>query len=75
MKICMLCISLILFALPAIAETYTWEDDLGTVNFTEDLGNVPKKYRKKGSLSKGPGGEGTSTRWVTSMCTTAGMTF
>ena len=47
MKICMLCISLILFALPAIAETYTWEDDQGTVNFTEDLGSVPKKYRKK----------------------------
>ena len=47
MKICMLCISLVLFALPVIAETYTWEDDHGTVNFTEDLGNVPKKYRKK----------------------------
>ena len=38
---------MVFFALPAIAETYTWEDDQGTVNFTEDLGNVPKKYRKK----------------------------
>ena len=47
MKICILCISMVLFALPVIAETYTWEDDQGTVNFTEDLGNVPKKYRKK----------------------------
>ena len=37
----------VLFALPAIAETYTWEDDQGTVNFTEDLGNIPAKYRKK----------------------------
>lgn len=47
MKICILCISMVLIALPVIAETYTWEDDQGTVNFTEELGNVPKKYRKK----------------------------
>jgi Domain of unknown function (DUF4124) len=47
MKLCILCISMVLFALPVIAETYTWEDDQGTVNFTEDLGKVPKQYRKK----------------------------
>ena len=47
MKICILCISMLLFAVPVVAETYTWEDDQGTVNFAEDLGNVPKKYRKK----------------------------
>jgi hypothetical protein len=47
MKISVLCILLVLVALPAIAETYTWEDAQGTVNFTEDLGNVPPKYRKK----------------------------
>ena len=38
-------------------------------------GGGPKKYRKKGSFSKGPGGKATSTRWVTSICTTAGMAF
>lgn len=38
---------LILFAIPAAAATYTWVDNRGTVNFTEDLGNVPSKYRKK----------------------------
>ena len=47
MKIFIPCLMAVLFALPAFAETYTWEDDQGTVNFTEDLGNVPAKYRKK----------------------------
>lgn len=47
MKIIILSITLVLFALPALAVTYTWEDAQGTINFTEDLGNVPAKYRKK----------------------------
>jgi hypothetical protein len=38
---------LVMFAVPAAAVTYEWVDDQGTVNFTEDLGNVPPKYRKK----------------------------
>lgn len=29
------------------AETYSWVDDSGTYNFTEDLSSVPKKYQKK----------------------------
>ncbi len=29
------------------AETYTWVDSNGTVNFTEDISNVPKKYLGK----------------------------
>lgn len=29
------------------AATYEWTDSRGTVNFTEDLGKVPPKYRKK----------------------------
>lgn len=29
------------------AETYSWVDDKGTYNFTEDFSSVPKKYRKK----------------------------
>jgi hypothetical protein len=37
----------LLFAGSAVAETYMWEDATGTVNFTEDLSQVPKKYRKK----------------------------
>ncbi len=47
MKVSVLCLFLVLFALPAFAVTYEWVDDQGTVNFTEDLGNVPAKYRKK----------------------------
>lgn len=31
----------------ASAETYTWTDDQGTIHFTEDLGTVPQKIRKK----------------------------
>lgn len=40
-------IALLAFAAPAYAVTYKWVDDKGTINFTEDLGNVPPKYRKK----------------------------
>lgn len=29
------------------AETYSWIDDNGTYNFTEDFSRVPKKYQKK----------------------------
>jgi hypothetical protein len=37
----------VLFAASALAETYTWVDSSGTANFTDDLSQVPKKYRKK----------------------------
>lgn len=47
MKTLLVCVMLAIFAVPAIAETYTWVDSQGTINYTEDLGNVPKKYRKK----------------------------
>ncbi|MDD2320677.1 MAG: DUF4124 domain-containing protein, partial [Geobacteraceae bacterium] len=31
----------------ASAETYTWVDGKGTIHFTEDISQVPKKYLKK----------------------------
>jgi hypothetical protein len=31
----------------SLAETYKWVDDSGTVHFTDDLSQVPKKYGKK----------------------------
>lgn len=34
-------------AAPLGAETYSWVDDTGTYNFTEEYSRVPKKYRKK----------------------------
>ena len=43
----LLVVLLLLYPLSASAQTYEWTDDGGTVNFTEDLGKVPKKYRKK----------------------------
>ncbi|UFS69673.1 DUF4124 domain-containing protein [Geomonas sp. RF6] len=42
--------AILLYALPLIAQTYEWTDERGTVNFTEDLGKVPPKYRKKAKL-------------------------
>lgn len=47
-KICSILVVLV-FMCPglSLAETYKWVDDRGTVNFTEDLSQVPKKYRKK----------------------------
>lgn len=38
---------LLMLAAQSGAETYSWVDDSGTYNFTEDLSQVPKKYRKK----------------------------
>jgi len=40
---------LLVLALPlqVSAEIYSWTDAAGTVHFTEDLGNVPKKFRTK----------------------------
>ena len=43
----LLVLLLLLYPLSAIAETYQWTDERGTVNFAEDLGKVPKKFRKK----------------------------
>ncbi|MDD2582185.1 MAG: DUF4124 domain-containing protein [Desulfuromonadaceae bacterium] len=43
-----ICLGFILLsAAPLLAETYSWVDDSGTYNFTEDYSSVPKKYRKK----------------------------
>lgn len=43
----LLLLLLLIYPLTALAETYEWVDERGTVNFAEDLGKVPKKYRKK----------------------------
>jgi ABC-type phosphate transport system auxiliary subunit len=47
MKICICMGFILLLAAPLHAETYSWVDDSGTYNFTEDYSSVPKKYRKK----------------------------
>ncbi|MGB9080009.1 MAG: DUF4124 domain-containing protein, partial [Desulfuromonadaceae bacterium] len=38
---------ILLLATPLYAETYSWVDDSGTYNYTEDYSRVPKKYQKK----------------------------
>lgn len=47
MKMLLCLCSLLLMSQPLGAETYSWVDDAGTWNFSEDLSSVPKKYRKK----------------------------
>lgn len=37
----------LLWALPLMAETYSWVDGQGTVNFTDDYSQIPRKYRNK----------------------------
>lgn len=39
-------VTILLLAAQSNAETYSWVDDSGTYNFTEDYSRVPKKYRK-----------------------------
>jgi len=34
----------------ALSTVYKWEDDRGVVGFTEDLGKIPQKYRKKARI-------------------------
>ncbi|NTW88260.1 MAG: DUF4124 domain-containing protein [Desulfobulbaceae bacterium] len=47
MRTC-ICLGLfLLLAAPLHAETYSWVDDSGTYNYTEDYSRVPKKYRNK----------------------------
>lgn len=43
------------------AETYSWVDDSGTYNFTEDFSKVPKKYRKKVNRLGEMGGDGSAS--------------
>jgi len=38
---------MLLLATPLHAETYSWVDDSGTYNYTEDYSRVPKKHQKK----------------------------
>ena len=47
MKTCIIVALLVLFAIPVEALTYKWVDNEGT-HYTDDLGNIPAKYRKQG---------------------------
>jgi hypothetical protein len=46
MKLLIFLAGFMLWAAPLLAETYSWVDETGTYNFTEDYSSVPKKYRK-----------------------------
>jgi hypothetical protein len=47
MKLILTVAGILIFAAPLMAETYSWEDEKGTVNFTDNYTNIPAKYRKK----------------------------
>jgi predicted RNase H-like nuclease (RuvC/YqgF family) len=46
-KILITLVIVLSFVGTAAAETYKWIDGKGTINFTEDYSQIPKKYRKK----------------------------
>lgn len=46
MKLLIVFTGIMLWAAPLLAETYSWVDEKGTYNFTEDYSRVPIKYRK-----------------------------
>ncbi len=37
-------------AVPAVAATYKWVDEKGTISYADELGKVPKKYRDKAKI-------------------------
>ncbi|MGD0585236.1 MAG: DUF4124 domain-containing protein [Oryzomonas sp.] len=45
--VALVAVVMLLRSLPVMAETYTWTDKSGTVNFSDDYSSVPKEYRKK----------------------------
>jgi hypothetical protein len=47
MKLILAVAGILIFAAPLMAETYRWEDEKGTVNFTENYTSIPVKFRKK----------------------------
>ncbi|BBA69925.1 DUF4124 domain-containing protein [Geobacter sulfurreducens] len=55
MKSIMVLLLVAVLVQPALGETYRWVDERGTVNFTEDPGKVPKKFRKKVTVITDPG--------------------
>lgn len=55
MKSIMVLLLVAVLTQPAMGATYRWTDERGIVNFTEDLGKVPKKYRKKVTIISDPG--------------------
>jgi len=58
MKLFIALAGLLLWTAPLSAETYSWVDEHGTYNYTEDYSRVPKKYRssvgKRGDLGASP---------------------
>ncbi|MBI1922584.1 MAG: DUF4124 domain-containing protein [Geobacter sp.] len=60
MKVRMFICLILLVSLPALvqAEIYRWVDNRGTVHYTDNLGNIPAKYRSKATLiDEGVGGQ------------------
>lgn len=49
MKTCIIVTLLVLLAIPVEALTYKWVDIEGT-HYTDDLGSIPQKYRKKATI-------------------------
>ena len=47
MRLILVFSGLLLCASSLMAETYSWTDQNGTMNFADDFSEVPKKYRKK----------------------------
>jgi hypothetical protein len=47
---CILTVTILLVASVAVADVYRWVDEKGTVNFTEDPGKIPAKFRKKATV-------------------------
>ena len=55
MKLPIVIAGLLLCAAPLSAETYSWVDEKGTYNFTEEYSHIPKKYRNRVDRRADPG--------------------
>jgi hypothetical protein len=61
MKLILAVASILIVAAPLLAETYRWEDETGTVNFTENYTSIPAKFRKKARKLGDMGSDTSST--------------
>jgi clan AA aspartic protease (TIGR02281 family) len=67
-----LALLIFLLAAPSVAEIYRWTDENGRVYFTQDLGQVPARYRKRAETGAKSSGGSSRVQTYSGGSSTAG---